>query len=81
VLKSAQVRADQRGVELETMVSRMEHLGWTWEPSTRTFGRVNGLRLTMDIAAEHLAELDRLDRPPGRPPRATAGHGPGLPGA
>jgi hypothetical protein len=41
----------------------MERLGWTWEPATRTFGRVNGLRLTVDIAAEHLAELDRLDGP------------------
>ena len=49
------------------MVSRMEHLGCTWEPATCTFGRVNGLRLTIAIAAEHLAELDRLDRPRPRP--------------
>jgi hypothetical protein len=53
-------------VELETMVSRMERLGWTWHEPTRTFVRVNGLRLTVDIAEEHLAELDRLDLPPQR---------------
>jgi hypothetical protein len=66
VLKPVRRRADHAAVELETMVSRMEGLGWTWEPATRTFGRVNGLRLTVDIAAEHLAELDRLDLPPQR---------------
>lgn len=55
------------------MVSRMHRLGWTWEPATRTFGRVNGLRLTIDIAAEHLAELDRLDRPASGPLRAVSG--------
>ena len=46
------------------MVSRMARLGWTWHEPTRTFVRVNGLRLTVDIAEEHLAELDRLDLPP-----------------
>jgi len=81
VLKSPTVAADARRVELEWMVARMERLGWTWEPATRTFGRVNGLRLTVDIAAEHLAELDRLDRPPGGAPRAPAGHGSGRPDA
>jgi hypothetical protein len=62
-------------VELETMVSRMHRLGWTWEPATRTFARVNGLRLTVDIAAGHLAELDRLDRPASGAHRVGSGGG------
>jgi len=73
VLKSPAAAADLRRVELVTMVSRMARLGWTWEPATRTFGRVNGLRLTIDIAAEHLAELDRLDRPPSGAVHAVSG--------
>jgi hypothetical protein len=63
VLKAGGRHADHAAVELETMVSRMERLGWTWHAPTRTFVRVNGLRLTVDIAEEHLAELDRLDQP------------------
>jgi hypothetical protein len=66
VLKLRARGADQAAVEFETMVARMERLGWTWHAPTHTFVRVNGLRLTVDIAEEHLAELDRLDLPPQR---------------